>query len=66
MSNKELKKQTVESILNGFKKNLFGIEYYYDKFGSLAQGVDNDEVKKSGEYLESCFKEIGFDPKKQR
>jgi len=69
MSNKEQKKQvkqSVETILNGFKKNLYGIEYYYDKFGSLAQGVDLDEVKKSGEYLELCFKEIGFDPKKPK
>ena len=63
MSKKEDKKQTVETILNGFKTNLFGIEYYYEKFGSLAQGIDIDEVKKSGEYLEACFKEIGFDIK---
>lgn len=62
MTKKELPKQTVKTILNGFKNNLFGIEYYYDKFGSLVQGVDIDEVKKSGEYIESCFNEIGFDP----
>ena len=52
--------------MNSFKRNLFGIEYYYDKFGSLAQGVDIDEVKKSGEYIEACFNEIGFDPKKAK
>lgn len=69
MSHKEQKKQvkqTVETILNGFKNNLYGIEYYYDKFGGLAQGVDLDEVKKNKEYLELCFKEIGIDPKKPK
>ena len=62
MTKKEPQNQTVKTILNGFKNNLFGIEYYYDKFGSLAQGVDIDEVKKSVEYIEACFNEIGFDP----
>jgi hypothetical protein len=66
MSDKEQKKPTVEKILKGFKKNLFGIEYYYDKFGNLAHGVDLDEVKKSGQYIDACFKEIGFDPKKSK
>jgi len=56
MSNKELKKQTVETILNGFKKNIFGIEYYYDKFGGLAQSVDIDEVKKTQSFLYHVLK----------
>ncbi len=61
MSNSERKNQSVKSILNNFKKNIFGIEYYYDKFGDLAQGVDVNEVTKSKEFIETCLKEIGID-----
>lgn len=60
------KKQTVNSILDNFKKNLFGIEYYYDKFGSLAKGEDVDELKRNSEFVLSCLKEIGIDTKKSK
>ena len=59
----EIKKQTVNSILDNFRNNLFGIEYYFDKFGSLAQGEDVDEIKRNSEFLENCFKEIGINLK---
>lgn len=58
MSKKEYNMQTVETILSGFKNNLYGINYYYYKIGNLALGVDIDEIKRSSEYLEDCLKEI--------
>lgn len=59
----EIKKQTVNSILDNFRNNLFGIEYYFDKFGSLAQGEDVDEIKRNSEFIQECFKEIGINLK---
>jgi len=60
---KKINSQSVENILKNFKKNLYGIEYYFDKFGGIAQGTDIDEVKKNEEFLDSCFMEIGIDRK---
>ena len=65
----EIKKQTVNSILDNFRNNLFGIEYYFDKFGSLAQGEDVDEIKRNSEFIKECFKEVGLNlkaPKRER
>lgn len=64
MNVKDAKKQTVKSIIASFKRNLFSIEYYYERFGGLAQGIDTDEIKKSEEFVETCFKEIGIDTTK--
>jgi len=63
MSSQETKKETISTILINFKNNLFGIEYYFDKFGSLARGTDIEQMKKSSDYITDCFTEIGIDIK---
>jgi hypothetical protein len=66
MIKKVQNKQSVKSILANFKKNLFGIDYYFDKFGNLALRADTDEVKKSIEFLKSCLKDVGHNPKNSK
>jgi len=63
MSDKEQKKQSVKTILDNFRKNIFGIEYYYNKFGNLAEGEDSDVMNKTIEFITDCFKESGINLK---
>ncbi|MBI2274984.1 MAG: hypothetical protein HYU70_14395 [Bacteroidetes bacterium] len=60
------KKQSVKTILDNFKKNIFGIEYYFNKFESLAQGADVDGLKQTSQYIQKCFEEIGIDIKSSK
>lgn len=59
---KKQKSNSVDNILQNFKKNLYGIEYYFDKFGGLAQGADSDEIKKSQSFVDSCLSAAGIKP----
>jgi len=54
-------RHTVKSILDNFRRNIFGIEYYFNKFGNLAQGADEDGLKQTSQYIIDSFKELGVD-----
>lgn len=63
MKEEEIKDElSVEKIFYTFSRNIYGSELYYSKFSNLALTEDNDEVKRSNEYIELCFKELGIDP----
>ncbi|HEY1060089.1 MAG TPA: hypothetical protein VGE44_00290 [Daejeonella sp.] len=56
------KERTVESIFNSYYRNINGTELYFSKFSNLAVTEDQDEIKRSKEYIDSCFKELGLNP----
>jgi hypothetical protein len=58
---KTQRQQTVKSLLDNFKSNIFSIEYYFNKFESLAQGADVDGLKQTSQYIIDSFKEVGID-----
>mgnify|MGYP000539146023 CR=1 FL=1 len=55
------RENNIEKIYNEFKKNLFAIEVYFVKIGELANNQDEKDIKKSNEYLDKLFEEIGID-----
>ncbi len=54
-------KESIETILKSFKKNIFGVEYYFNKFEALAQGEDVDSKRRAVDYMALCFREMGID-----
>lgn len=59
---KKDKEQSVNKIYDSFKENLFGIGFYFEKFGRLAITEDKDVVDKTIHLIDEYFAEIGIDP----
>jgi hypothetical protein len=54
--------QSVEKIFNTYNRNIYGSELYFSKFSNLAVSEDQEEIKRSKEYMDFCFQELGLDP----
>lgn len=54
---------SVERIFDSFYRNIYGSELYFSKFSNLAVTEDKEEVKRSQDYIDLCFQELGLDPK---
>lgn len=54
---------SIEKILYSFKDNLSAVELYFDRFGEIAVEEDEGASKKSAEFMEKCFEDIGIDIK---
>lgn len=54
---------SIANILENYKDNLTAVESYFEKFGNIAEDEDEDALRKSGEYLNHCLEDIGFDLK---
>ncbi len=61
-NNQEIIVNSVESIFNSFNRNIYGSELFFLKFSDLAVSEDKEEVNRTKEYIDECFKEIGLDP----
>ncbi|MEL4457380.1 hypothetical protein [Lutimonas vermicola] len=48
-------KNSVEKILKTFKENLHGVRFYFNKFGVLAEGEDDDAQKSAEEFSRDFF-----------
>ncbi|GAB3333220.1 hypothetical protein GCM10027429_13540 [Marivirga atlantica] len=61
-----MESSTVSIITNGFKNNLFAIDFYFEKFGSLAQSEDQSAVEDKNQYFKQCMDELGIDKTKPK
>jgi hypothetical protein len=53
---------SVENIFDTYHRNIYGSELYFSKFSNLAVSEDKEEIKRSKEYMDLCFQELGLDP----
>ena len=61
-SNTEPKKKenSVESILRTFKDNLHSVDFFFRKFGDIAENEDEGAMNTSFEYIKEAFTKVGI------
>lgn len=62
-TNKTPKKKviSVESILGTFKDNLHSVDFFFNKFGGIAEDEDEGAMNSSFDYIKDAFTSIGIE-----
>ncbi|MEC4054035.1 hypothetical protein VSP10_14745 [Myroides odoratimimus] len=54
------KENSVESILHAFKDNLHSVDFFFRKFGDIAENEDEGAINTSMEYIKEAFIKVGI------
>jgi len=57
-------RESVSSIFHKYKKNLSAINFYFQKFGSLAEDEDDTAKKRHSEHIDEALQKAGIDTSK--
>ena len=54
-------KDSVEKILKTFKDNLYGVKFFFNKFGGIAESEDKGALDSTFEFTKEIMKDLGID-----